>query len=800
MSYFLSFICGTVCFYLYRLFPFSTSFLFVGFLFFLLLLNRRSRDFKNLYIPLFLIFITALSGFLFAFVRYIPQTPFEELSGKVLLIKGSPVSDAVSTSSPDKFSQALKIQEVFYEGNIPLNISQISLVSDMALNSDKLYFVKVRMHPYYLNPGSFKNMPSGYAIEIREKSDADVSLFDKIRQKARSRLNSYIKNNFSQESAPFIMSIVTGERRMLTKEIRDAFNATGLAHILSISGAHFGLLLVILFGLFKFVIKRLPISILNKLTLYLTPSQIAAILCIPFMAGYLALSAMSVPSIRAFIMISLFLAGLLINRKGFWLNTLLFAAVVIILIHPHAVLELSFQLSFMAVLCIGVVAGQRSNQKQPFFESPIRRYILFPALISFAATIGTAPLVAYHFHYLSIVSVAANVIITPLIGFVILPLSLISSFIFLMFGMFPLQSLIDVFTVFLVRAIKYIAGLEFSAINIPAFPPVLLISFSIGALVFIFLLSRKQQSDTKKNLSQFAYPLSIFAVLSIMPFIVYAGIKLFEYEGISVTYLDVGQGDGSVIELPDGKTIVLDTGKNGFQVGDFLRYRGNKKVDALILSHGDSDHAGGVGNIIRNFSVQEIWDNGRLIYPEGLIEGINLRSLSRGDVIEGRGYRIYALHPYEGFYTMDSRQSEENNDSLVLKIQTGESSFLFAGDIESEAAEDISHLRSHLRSTVLKVPHHGSRSSASEVFVEAVSPEIAVISVGQGNTYGNPHEEMLDLLTDVKIFRTDIDGAVKITELKDGSLRVKTWDNFRIKEARGIRDEIMNLKKLFSVW
>ncbi len=789
MSYFLSFVSGTVCFYLFRFFPLLSIFLLLALTLFSFLLNKGSKRFYAM------ILIAAIAGFLYAFVRYIPQPSFEDISDKFIFIKGSPVSGAISRDSHEKFSQILKIQEAFDQDNIPLNINQLNLVSDRGLNPDKLYFVKVRMHHHYLNPGSSKNMPSGYAIEINEEGYSGVSSFDKVRMEARARLNNYIKKSFSEESAPFIMSIVTGERGLLTKEMRDAFNFTGLAHILSISGAHFGLLLVVVFGFFRYIIKSLPVSVLNKLTLYLTPSQISAMLCIPVMTGYLAISAMSVPSIRAFIMISLFLAGLLIDRRGFWLNTLLFAAFFIVLINPDAVLELSFQLSFVAVLGIGLVAGHMRDQKnQPLSNSPFKRYILLPALISLSATAGTAPIVAYHFHYLSIVSVITNVIITPFIGFIILPLSLIASFIFIMFGIFPLQSSIDFLTAHLIKIIMYIGSSGFSAIRIPAFPPLLIILFLIGTLFFIISLASKKDTGGK-----FVYPLLVFIVLSILPFIIYAGIKMFEYKGISITYLDAGQADASVIELPDGKTIVLDTGKSGVQVGQFLRYRGIKDIDALILSHGDIDHAGGSGNIIRDFNVHEIWDNGRLIY-HGLADGIDLRSLKRGDVIEGKGYKIYALHPYDGFYTMDSQQGEENNDSLVIKIQTNHNSFLFTGDIESEAAEDISHLGSYLKSDVIKIPHHGSRSSASEVFINTVSPEIAVLSVGKNNTYGYPHEEMLDMLNGVKVFRTDIDGAIKITELKDGSLRLRTYSDFRLKEAGGIGDEIMNLRRLFSVW
>ncbi len=788
MSYYVAFIYGVTAFYLYKFLPISTIIIT------LILLAIFS---KNKILRALVIGIIVLSGFFYSYIRYTPQTPLEEISDRIVFIKGSPISDIVPLDGKGRYSQVLKIKEAFYDDYTPLGIKEISLVSEDLLYTDKLYFIKVRTYPYYMNPGGFKAMPSGYALEIKEMGEADFSSFQQIRQKARSRLNNYIRNNLSGESAPFIMSIVTGERRLLTKDIRDAFNATGLAHILSISGTHFGLLFIILFSLFRFIIKRLPYHILSHLTLYLTPSQIAAIISIPFMIGYLALSAMSVPSIRAFIMISLFLIGLLIGRKGFWLNSLLFAAFLIVLIHPEAILDLSFQLSFMAVLCIGIVAGHRLNQKGP--DNYIKRYILSPALISLSAIIGTAPLVAYYFHYFSIVSLFTNIIITPFVGFIILPLALISSLVYLFSETFPFYFLIDKLSLFLIRILKYIAGWEYSSVNIPAFPPFLLILFTIGTLIFIFSIATREQSKNKGSFIA-NYPFALFVVMSIMPFVIYAGTRIFEYKGLSVTFLDVGQGDSSVVELPDKRTLVIDTGKNGFQTASFLRYKGIKKIDALVLSHASSDHANGLRYLIENFKISEIWDNGRIIYPEDLIGSIRIRGLKRGDMIEGRGYKILVLHPYDGFYTSNPKESAENNDSLVIKINGRERGFLFTGDIEHEATEDISNIGVYIKSHVIKVPHHGSRTSSNELFYANVSPEIAVISVGRNNRYGHPHKETIDILNNIRIFRTDRDGAIKIKELDNSKLLIRTFRDFKFSEVKTLSDEIRNIERLFMVW
>ncbi len=579
-----------------------------------------------------------------------------------------------------------------------------------------------------------------------------------------------------------VSAITTGERRYINEELRDAFNSSGLAHILSISGTHFGLFSIFLFGGFRFLIKYLPYRVLQRITIYVTPSQGAAIFTLPFILAYLGLSGASIPAVRSFIMIGLFLIGFLIERKELWLNSLLLAALLIVIWSPDALFSLSFQLSFIAVLFIGFSISHEEKNEKP--ENRFTKILKNTTLITLAASLGTAPLVAYHFNYFSVISPLANFLIAPFIGFAILPLSLLSAFIFIFTGHYIFSGVINAAASAAIYLVKFMAGVPFADIKIHAFPVIFLILFYAGFAVFL-LYERKR------------YLLLVPASVLVAGIIYLAIPKGSE---MAVTYLDVGQGDSSVIQFPDKKILVMDTGRSGREVAGFLRYLGRRKIEALILSHGHPDHAGGADYLRKHFKVKEIWDNGRFMYPEGMLTGVNHRSLERGDVIEGNKFVMHVLHPYREFYTMSGDEyTEDNNSSLVLRIEGGKRSFLFSGDIEEEAEEDIANLSRWLKSDVIKIPHHGSRTSSSQEFLNAVSSRIAVISAGRNNAFGHPHEEVLEYLKNAQVYRTDTDGAIKISE-HNGQLEVKTYKDFQFSEARDIKGELKNIKRLFVVW
>ncbi len=806
MAIFLSFIYGVILFHLTIFFPLTSLILSLSLslLVFVYFYKFKRHLFKS---SIIIVIIFSISGFAYGHI-FNEQTPsMASLHDKIVYIKGRINSQKELLPKDSRVTYLLNI-EVLDASTVDgekIKFTKLKAIHNFPLNTEKEYqFMGLFLKDgKYLNPYSRSKLPIFYIISAEELNEYTLSFFEERRKK----LNDFIQSSFSDRASAFLLSITTGERVHLTKEINHAFNITGLAHILSISGTHFGLLFLILFMLFKTIFLYLPERLLTRMTLYIRPSEIAGIMTAPFLIFYLGISSLSIPTVRAFIMIILFLIGLLVGRKGFWLNTIAIAGLIVVLIEPTSVLDLSAQLSFISVICIGLIVDQmrkddqhpetlgtlkQENLRKPF--SLVYENCKRALLISLAATLGTAPLVAYHFNYFSLISPVTNLTITPLVGFLLLPVTLLSSMFYLLTGFFPLTGLIDKATILTLDLIEFIATFDYIDVKIATFPLILLIAFYTGLLVFI-IVNYDKNLKFRKNIFSFFIPL----VIAIFPIFLYASTKLIEPKTLKITFLDVGHGDASVVELPDKRAIVIDTGRTGLQVEAYLKYKGINKIDALIITHNQTDHAGGVEYLLENFKIDEIWISAFEEQPPLTKENVRLRRLSRGDLISIDNIIINVIHPHQKFYTNESK-NESNNYSLVLRIDGFKNRFLFTGDIEMEAQEDLSNLGHHLKSTVLKVPHHGSKTSAHESFFKLVSPSISIVSVGSQNFHGHPHEETLSQIQDSLILRTDLNGAIGIEETPKGDLSIKTCREFRFREVKELKDEIFNLKRLFTIW
>ena len=406
-----------------------------------------------------------------------------------------------------------------------------------------------------------------------------------------------------------------------------------------------------------------------------------------------------------------------------------------------------------------------------------RRILSWFAMLSFvsiAAAIGTSPLVAYYFNRVSIISPVANLVTVPIIGFIIVPIGLLSSILIPVSQTFS-GWLISVNSHLLSLIIKFtalIASVPMASIRVVT-PDIL--EVSLFYLLIASFIYRKE--------SHLARRLLIAALALMVAVGFFHVLKPGFQKDLKVTFLEVGQGESTLIEFPGGKRMLIDGGgfpDSDIDVGEmiiapFLWHERIREIDYLVLSHPNSDHYGGLPFILRNFNVGEVWESGVEEGSEGYAEfkrtvreeGLRYKVVGDGEDIAVNDVTINVLNPPRGYMPKGDRAA--NNGSLVLKVSYGDTSFLFTGDIEKEAEYALLSKGDELKSTILKVPHHGSLTSSTVEFLNKVRPGKAVFSVGYNNRFGFPKEAVLKryeyLGTD--IYRTDRDGA--ITASTDGA-------------------------------
>lgn len=763
---YISFVTGIGLLNLYRFFPLFTT-LFILAASAVLILQHQRR--------VLICLLILLAAFSYASVRHGAGHDSAPLSLRSqpfsAVISGLPVATSHGYLQEIRLLRPETNQKTLMRTNTPF-----------APGSSLKGYGALRLREARVTPGDHGRKP---VIFLNPAGSMEVHQDGSLRwipQRMRWTLHNFFKRNFSPDVSGLLSAIVIGHRESSSNAIYAAYTKIGLAHLMSISGTHFGLFTLILFTLIRLSARILPYRWLVRLTSRLSLDEVAAIITLPLILAYLFLSGGRIPAVRSFLMINIVLLGLLLGRKGEWLNSLLFAATVILLIDPSSMESISFQLSFLAVLSIGFSIEFLENHID---TDRIHKVLLLPLRLS-AATIGaltgTSPLVIYYFHTISSLSLPANLAFTPFVCFIILPLALSGGIIFLVTGYFPFISVIQAVGEVTNSAALRLSAYDYASLHLRTFPVIAL--FIIYPLFFLLLKGKR--------------PVILLSLAGIS----LALILYFSYPSTdgSVTFLDVGQGEASVIESSDGKVMAVDTGRTGREMINYLKYRGHKGLDVLILSHGAADHTGGLWNILKTVNVRELWDNGLITYSPSIGGKIIHRGLTAGSILEGGNTSFIALHPYEGYYSL--KGSDENNHSLVLKYQDGPLSVLFTGDIESDAEDFMLHLKDHLRSDLLKVAHHGSYTSSTPGFLNAVNPSTAVISAGKANSYGHPHKSTVDALSQFRLLRTDIDGSVRVSTGNEGEIVLSRYRDYKLKELQryNIDDEVRNMKNLFLVW
>jgi competence protein ComEC len=557
--------------------------------------------------------------------------------------------------------------------------------------------------------------------------------------------------------------------------------ASGTVHLLSISGSHLGLIALVVFFVVRRMVLWLPERLLVRLTRVVMPSQIAAVATAVPVTFYALLAGGQVATIRALVMILVYLAAVIIRRDDDIFNALAFAAILILAWDPRALTDVSFQLSFLSVLCIALGLEwwsaretQPTDADAPRWSRSLKSNTAALLITSAAAGVGTAPLVAYHFNQVNWVGLVSNPIAIPLAGILVVPLGLASGMVAAVSHVpeLPLAEWNAAALAVLLRVVDFFGSWPLAIAHVAA-PPIALLA--VCYVVLAALVDRRVK-PWKRGLAGGAL------VVLAMPWMM-GTPRWMSGAGLEVTFLDVGQGDGAVIRFPSGRVMVVDGGKRFYDldagrlvVAPTLWNQGIDRIDYLVATHPQIDHIGGLLFVSDRFPIGEVWMNGRRPdrwaareFEELLVRRrIPTSTIPEKQPLWIDAVRVWRINPWaESPFAPLPKHGSENDRSIVLRVEYGRASILLTGDIEAageRALVDANPQWNLLRSTVIKVPHHGSRSSLDPTFLRAVAPKVAVISAGATNTYGHPAPQTLRAYKRLKaaVFRTDLDGAVKI--------------------------------------
>ena len=509
----------------------------------------------------------------------------------------------------------------------------------------------------------------------------------------------------------------------LSKEIKESYRTNGISHLFSVSGMHINFFVSIIY------------LYLNKITYN---KRIKYLITNIFIITYLILFPSS-SLLRSAVMSILYSINYLLKLKIKKIDILLLTLGVSLLINPFIIYDLgyiySYTITFFLVLSSSTLKKKNKINK-----------IIYISLLSFLVSI---PITIYNSYEINIISILLNIILVPIISIIILPLTILTY-------IFPiLDSILYSFTNTLETISLFISKINITKIIFPK--PSLLI---IVLYYIIFLLSYQ-------NKKYFYLNIILFIIIYIFPYL---------NSNFEVVMFEVGEADCHLIKYPYNKnTILIDTGKNEYKIKNevipYLKSIGIKKIDYLIITHGDEDHIGGSITLINNFQVKNVILNKGTFtdLEKELIKNLNKKKITYQiniNKINLSNHTIYLLN--------NTKYNNENDNSIITYFTYQKYKFLYMGDASITTEDNLLENYNLNNISILKVGHHGSNTSSSKDFISQINPSISLISVGENNIYHHPNKEVINNLSKSRIYRTDINNMTKLTINSKGILKVTT--------------------------
>jgi competence protein ComEC len=628
----------------------------------------------------------------------------------------------------------------------------------------------------------------------------------------RGALGQHLEDSLPPPTAALAKALALGDTASISPEQRDAWADAGMAHLLSVSGLHVGLVSAALMALLSAVLRHIPAVARRYST-----RRLAAMLSLPGLVGFCLLTGAPPPAVRAATMAAALIVGLALGTPSAPKNAWGIAGLLMLLDSPMALYDAGFQLSFAAVAALLWLVPKQpplndnaSAARGALLLRRVLRAGVSGVQVCLAASLITVPLCALYFGRLALCAPLVNVLAVPLGSALGTPLALgvcaakvLHTFVGLQVTV-PLALLLHTVLQALDSLARTVAAQPFATFDLAAFGGPSLVAYGL------FLAAVYSRSKLWVGCGA-AVALGTVTVVALLP-IVQAPLVLADAPPnaapdpsrqqtpsnlqaapaqpgrLTVRHIYVGQGDATLVTLPHGRHLLIDGGGAVLQ-GDadpgrlvlvpLLRQLGVRRLELVVLTHPHPDHVGGLVAVTQHFAVNHFWSNGsgyavpsvHAVLQQVRRQGAQVRtvsSLPRSVCLDG--VRLDILHPRPPAPNTFYESFSANDNSVVLRLTYGQRSVLLSGDIEARAeALLLPHLGGPV--DVLKAPHHGSRTSSSDVFLAALRPHAVVISCGDDNHYGFPHPEPLQRFAAIKaqVWRTDADGMV--TYSTDGS----TW-------------------------
>lgn len=655
-----------------------------------------------------------------------------------------------------KLNTKLKIQAIFNSG-VEVEFGQIVLVKG-----------KLEAFDFPRNPGGFneklymqtKRIDYKMFAEILSKGKI-VNSFDSYIYKLHKKIKNMYETILPLKEASVLEAMLLGDKQNLDTSVKETYRKSGISHILAISGLHISIISALLW----LILDTLK---LNK--------RVSSTIILTVLIVYCIFTGNSVSTTRAVIMIGIVLFGNIIYYQSDIYTSIVTAAFVLLIYQPLYLYDVGFQLSFGAVISIIVLSPVL--ERVYFIPKTIRLYLIS----TLAASLGTYPIIAYHFNTISVIGIVVNLLVLPLASILVCfgIISTVVSFIWIELGKF-LCGIVYFILVFYENICTIASNIPFS--QIVTGQPNLILIFIYYTIIFTTTYYFYLNKQKRQSLKKYMLYMQIF-LLTI------ATVVIFKPKDLEIVYLDVGQGDSIAIHTAKNKNILIDGGGNiskpleeanmGTQIVlPYLKYKGINRLDCVFVSHPDGDHIIGILELLDYIKINQIFiadtdaknDLLKILEMKASKYNIPINKLSKGNIVKvDDSISFECIYPTKNIL-IDS--DDYNNNSLVLYMDYNNSKFLFTGDIEKEAEDRITKDYKKLDVDILKVAHHGSKTSSTQNFVDMVQPKVAIISSGKNNYYGHPHKEVLDRYKNINIYNTADEGAILIKP-KNNKLIIST--------------------------